>query len=235
MGHFDPFPVFRSAALALVVSTCNLHGQGGLPPGPGTDLINSKCQGCHSLEAITNSAGISRKMWVSVMEEMKSLGVELSANEYKLIITYLATYLGSDAPPVKGSDQNSAYAERPSGSQLYDRHCGACHQKAGQGLPQKVPPLAGNLNLFQDRLYPLRVLLKGLRGPITVGGQLYDEVMPSFSHLSDSEVQAITNHILKAWNNRDLLPQSFKPLSREAVQRLRATVSTPEQVRGFRP
>ena len=52
-------------------------------------------------------------MWVSVMEEMKSLGVELSANEYKFIITYLATYLGSDAPPVKGSDQELSLRGTP--------------------------------------------------------------------------------------------------------------------------
>jgi len=72
---------------------------------------------------------------------------------------------------------------------MYARQCSACRQAQGGGLPGTFPPLAGNHDLYRDRIFPVYVLLNGLEGAITVKGQSYNGAMPPFDHLSDAELR----------------------------------------------
>jgi cytochrome c oxidase cbb3-type subunit 3 len=84
----------------------------------------------------------------------------------------------------------------PDGSQLYARHCAACHGEQGTGgvgVPLALPAF---LSAAPDR-YLEQTIRHGRPG----------RVMPAFGQLSDAEVQAIVAHI-RAWH-----PQSPAPLA----------------------
>ena len=226
-----PHRLLLSATVAVLAPPFSLPGQTGLPAGPGADLAHAKCQGCHSLDVVTNSAGIARPMWEGVMEEMKVFGMQVTADEDRALTDYLATYLGPDPPPEPDKRPTPAASSTLDGSNLYDRHCSACHGKDGAGVAGQIPPLAGNPYLFKDRFYSVSVLLYGLQGPIEIKGRSYEGVMPGFSHLSDPEIAAIANYVVEAWGNRESLTPDFEAIGPDLLGRVRTKMPTPKEVR----
>ena len=117
---------------------------------------------------------------------------------------------------------------------MYARQCSACHQAQGGGLPGTFPPLAGNHDLYRDRMFPVFVLLNGLEGAITVKGQNYNGAMPPFDHLSDAEIAAVIGHVRAAWNNAEMRPADFVDGDETAVARARPKPMQPSQVHAYR-
>jgi mono/diheme cytochrome c family protein len=120
------------------------------------------------------------------------------------------------------------------GAATYQRQCSACHQANGTGLPNTFPPLAGNKDLYLERLFPVYVVLNGLEGAVTVKGAKYQGVMPPFDHLSDAEIAAVIGYVRKAWNNADLRPAEFVDVDDAAVAQARKKPMKPTQVHAFR-
>ena len=85
------------------------------------------------------------------------------------------------------------------GKALYLVSCSACHQPNGQGLEGIAPPLAGTRwpNESEDRL--ARIVLHGLRGPITVAGTEYNLEMPAMGFFDDQDIAAILTYIRDTW------------------------------------
>jgi mono/diheme cytochrome c family protein len=196
-----------AAGIALVISSAGAAADRiELPPGPNRDLVYSRCRTCHDLQSVVDSAGIPADAWASVIQDMGRYGLRVPADERDKIVGYLVKYLGS-APA------RAALAPAPApamdGKAEFERQCSACHQAEGQGVPGAFPPLAGNPDLFRDRLFPVHVVLNGLQGALTVKGQKYSGVMPPFDHLSDAEIAAAVNYVRGAWGNAELRPQGF--------------------------
>jgi mono/diheme cytochrome c family protein len=76
------------------------------------------------------------------------------------------------------------------GQQVYSQICSSCHQPGGTGLAGQFPPLLDNPNV-DDAAYVADVITNGLQGEITVLGETYNGVMPSFSTLTDDEVAGV--------------------------------------------
>ncbi len=88
------------------------------------------------------------------------------------------------------------------GKQVYMGLCFACHQPDGKGLPGVFPPLAGSDYLLADRERAIRVILKGMTGPVTVNGKKYDSAMPpQEAALTDQQVADVLTYITNAWGN----------------------------------
>lgn len=87
------------------------------------------------------------------------------------------------------------------GSKLYASTCGACHQPSGRGLPHAFPPLAGSDFLMADKDRSIEVVLRGLKGPVTVNGESFDSMMPPQSHLSDAEIANLLTFARNSWGN----------------------------------
>ncbi len=222
--------VFLSAAVAWLASLLPLTAQTTLPPGPGADLAYAKCRLCHAMDVVIQSAGISRALWLGVMEEMKEFGMKLTPDEHEALVDYLATYLGPDPPPVPDNKPTPPVVSVLDGQKLFNRDCGACHGEDGKGVSEQIPPLAGNPYLFKDSRYTVAVLLYGLQGPIAIKGQTYEGIMPGFGHLDDAEIAAIANYSLSAWGNRASSPSKFQPPSLELVKSTRSEGLTAEKV-----
>jgi hypothetical protein len=73
----------------------------GPPPGPGLDLINQRCVFCHNTAQVF-SQHKTPAAWSATVQQMENRGAELSPDEEKVVVDYLATnYGGADksAPP----------------------------------------------------------------------------------------------------------------------------------------
>ncbi len=134
----------------------------------------------------------------------------------KVIINYLFTivivsFLFSCSG---GNQENKAYQENEenavastaekdkTGENLYMKYCMACHQTDGSGVPGMYPPLKKSpiVNSGKKEEF-INILLNGLRGPIEINGQKYNQQMPSQNFLTDEELSQIINYVSKSFDN----------------------------------
>ena len=113
-----------------------------------------------------------------------------------------ASALAPQAPSAAGNAaQGGADGKAAAGDQIYAALCVACHQANGQGLAGVFPPLAESEWVKGAPETPIKILLAGLNGTITVKGQVYNGQMPAFKQLSDAEIAAVLSYIRASWNN----------------------------------
>jgi mono/diheme cytochrome c family protein len=82
------------------------------------------------------------------------------------------------------------------GQGVYTQRCQACHQAGGMGLPGAFPPLRGSEWETGAPEQPIRIILDGLQGPVTVAGKTFNGVMPAWgSQLSNAEIAAVATYV----------------------------------------
>ena len=203
-----------------------------LPLGPDRDLVYGQCRTCHDLQYLINSAGIPRASWDAVIDDMRQYGLRVPADVRGKILDYLAVYLGPNPPPAGAAAATTeAVAD---GKTVYLDNCVACHQPDGKGVVEQFPPLAGNPDLFLDRLYPVYVVLNGLEGPLVIEGRHFQNVMPAFDHLSDASVAAVINYVRIAWDKEALRADAMADVDAAAVAEARHKPMTAQQVLAYR-
>src|SRR5690348_1640562 len=79
--------------------------------------------------------------------------------------------------------------------------CMQCHQDTGKGIPGTYPPLVGSPIVLGDLVTPVRILLHGLQGNITVEGATYNGQMPSWDRFSDEQIAAVLTYVRGSWTN----------------------------------
>lgn len=97
-----------------------------------------------------------------------------------------------------------------------DGYCTTCHQPDGKGLEASgFPPLTGNKWVMgnDDRL--IKIVLKGLLGPIDVNGKKYPGQVPMTPFgglLKDDEVAAVLTYVRNSFGNKGpaILPENVK-------------------------
>ena len=89
------------------------------------------------------------------------------------------------------------------GKQVYMGLCFACHQPDGKGMAGIFPPLAASDFLLADRERAIRIILKGLTGPVTVNGVTLSSAMPpQEATLTDTQVADVLTYIYNSWGNQ---------------------------------
>ncbi len=107
---------------------------------------------------------------------------------------------------------------------LRDGYCNTCHQADGKGLEAAgFPPLNGSEWVLgsPDRL--IKLVLKGMYGPIDVKGHSYPGQVPMTPFggmLKDDEVAAVLTYIRNAFGNKGT------PVSPEKVKNIREAIKT---------
>ncbi|HSH92843.1 MAG TPA: c-type cytochrome [Roseimicrobium sp.] len=102
------------------------------------------------------------------------------------------------------------------GKALYEVTCGACHQPHGFGQEGLAPPLVDSEWVAGNDKRLARIVLHGLRGPITVKGQKFDLDMPAFGAFDDAQLASLLTYIRREWEH------TFNPISIETVKKVRA-------------
>lgn len=91
------------------------------------------------------------------------------------------------------------------GAQLYSQKCAGCHGANGQGIPGAFPPLADNPRT-QDEAYVIKVIREGISGPLEVGGQTYNGVMPPIPQISEADAKAIAMYVQELDGSKTAAP-----------------------------
>lgn len=112
---------------------------------------------------------------------------------------------------VKASDE-----QMKRGAAVYARTCIACHQPTGMGLPPVFPPLANAPIVVGNPELPVKFILQGLMGPITVNGMTYNSMMPPVAGVSDADIADVLTYVRQSFGNQG------NPVSAEQVKAIRA-------------
>ncbi len=106
------------------------------------------------------------------------------------------------------------------GQQLFSLYCAACHGVDGKGATGGTfPPLAGSPYVGGDADRPVKIVLKGLTGPVDVLGKTYNlEMPPQGAMLPDDQVAAILTYVRSAWGNQ------AGQITKDQVKAIRASV-----------
>ncbi len=123
-----------------------------------------------------------------------------------LAIGLLVACGGGDKPGADAAPAATVAAAQPSGGEkIYQQRCQSCHQPNGEGTTGVYPALAGSeYATAADAGVPIRVVIHGLQGPITVKGAAYNSLMPPYGIgivMSDEEVAQIVTYIRTSWGN----------------------------------
>ncbi len=96
--------------------------------------------------------------------------------------------------------KDTASSNLQNGKNVYETYCMSCHMENGEGIPGAFPAIAkaGNLN---DKNRLVKVILQGVRGPLTVKGVKYDGEMAGIG-ISDKETADVINYIRNSWGNK---------------------------------
>ena len=92
------------------------------------------------------------------------------------------------------------------GEKVYKEVCQACHQPTGLGMAGQFPALAGSewvdgSEANEKRL--VAIVLKGLKGPITVKGAAFNNAMPGQeAALNAKKIAAVLTYVRQAWGNK---------------------------------
>ena len=95
---------------------------------------------------------------------------------------------------------NQSTSSVQNGKQVYEANCISCHQEQGEGIAGAFPALSKTGNLT-DKNKLVKIILQGMRGPITAKGVKYDGEMASIS-LTDKETADVINYIRNSWGNK---------------------------------
>ncbi|HEX6052819.1 MAG TPA: cytochrome c [Gemmatimonadaceae bacterium] len=141
------------------------------------------------------------------------------------------TGANDDTTPVSTPPVPVATAVAQSGEQLYQR-CMTCHQANGQGSPGVFPPLAGSEYATAANVaVPIRIVIRGMQGPIIVKGGKYDGLMPAYGvgiEMSDEEVAAVLTYVRQSWGNTASAVTSQDVAKERAAQTTKDPVTAAE-------
>jgi mono/diheme cytochrome c family protein len=106
------------------------------------------------------------------------------------------------------------------GEQVFTTVCAACHQANAQGLPGAFPPLAGSSWASLDPETPIRIVIKGLSGPIKVNGADFNSMMPPPPGLDDEKIAAVLTYVRSHFGNHG------SAITKDQVAAVRAAISS---------
>ena len=193
-----------------------------------TDLLMQAARDDHGrvrLEAITAASWLEKSKGLAILAEAKKKPLDewmIHAHE-----TAVAHLNGESVKAVKKEVAKSILAGKDLelynlGKEIYAKegYCETCHQSDGKGLPASgFPPLNGTKWVMgsDDRL--IKLVLKGLLGPIEVNGHKFPGQVPMTPFeglLNDREVAAVLTYVRNSFGNKGPV------VKEEAVKKVRA-------------
>ena len=179
-GKWQPMEVFADgfAGTDTIINTMDAaHRPMGLSEGPDGSLYISDSQ----------KGTIWRIMFSG---NRKSFGENDLAAMKKRSLT--ATNIKNPHPVKDNLDTKRVLSK---GESLYLMYCRSCHQKTGGGDGNRFPPLIHSEWVKGDVNILIGTVMNGMKGPLTVSGKDYNNVMPSFSFMKDEEMALLLTYV----------------------------------------
>lgn len=177
------------------------------------------------LEAIVAASRISPEKGLPILEEAQKKPLDdWMVHAHETAVAHLSGQAVKKVKEVysttnlKGKD----FEAFNQGKAIYSKEgfCITCHQADGKGLPGSgFPPLSGTewVTGSEDRL--IKIILKGLMGPIVVEGKNYEGMVPMTPFegmLNDQELAAVATYVRNSFGNKASV------ISPEKVKEVRA-------------
>ncbi len=124
------------------------------------------------------------------------------------------------APAAAGAFVKASDEQMKRGLAVYSRTCIACHQPTGKGIPPVFPSIAETPIVVGNPELPIKFILQGLMGPITVGGMTFNSMMPPVPAVNDQDIADVLTYARQSFGNKG------NPVSVEQVKAVRAATST---------
>ena len=118
-------------------------------------------------------------------------------------VAALFQWPGKPMPPRPKVEPLTAEQERlfEIGRQQFALVCAACHQKDGIGQEGKAPPLVNSPWVLGPQSRLIRIVLHGMKGPITLGGKEFNGDMPSWKAMTDEQIAGVLTYIRREWGH----------------------------------
>ncbi len=123
------------------------------------------------------------------------------------------------APAAAGAFVKASDEQMKRGAAVYARTCIACHQPTGLGLPPVFPPLANAPIAVGNPELPVKFILQGLMGPITVNGMTYNSMMPPVVGVTDEDIADVLTYVRQSFGNQ------ANPVTAAQVKAVRAATA----------
>ena len=119
----------------------------------------------------------------------------------------LASFKPAPAPAAAPAAASTAFvaadeATLKRGAAVYARTCIACHQPTGKGLPPVFPSIAGTPIVVGNPELPIKFILQGLMGPITVDGITFNSMMPPVGGENDQDIADVLTYVRQSFGNK---------------------------------
>ena len=148
----------------------------------------------------------------------------LIASDNKVIAKIQAAAAPAPAPAPAAPAEAGAFVKASDdqmkrGAAVYARTCIACHQPTGMGLPPVFPPIANAPIVVGNPELPIKFILQGLMGPITVNGTTYNSMMPPVAGVTDADVADVLTYVRQSFGNKG------NPVTADQVKAVRAATA----------
>ncbi len=184
-----------------------------LAPADAAALARGMLDGC-----ARNADGSRRP--IRVTKSIRELELAAASEDSAKVLVELAELVvWPDKPgvevvwPREWNEAERALAARGRG--VFEQVCASCHQLGGQGDPAVAPPLRDSPWVLGSPDVLTRVVLHGLRGPLTMGGLTWDGEMPAHE-LGDEDLAGVLTYLRREWGH------GADPVSPEFVRSVRA-------------
>jgi mono/diheme cytochrome c family protein/glucose/arabinose dehydrogenase len=179
------------------------------------------------LEAIVAASWLNKADGLSILSEAAKKPLdEWMTDAYKTAEAHLnGRQLKATQDILGGAELNGMNPTLAIGKELYSRegYCGTCHQQDGNGLPNSgFPPLRQTALALGDEETLIKIVLKGLQGPMEVNGKKYDGQVPMTPFegmMNDEEVAAVLTYVRSSFGNNAsrITPEKVK-MVREKIK-----------------
>jgi cytochrome c5 len=122
-----PRGAIGSIAAVLVLASQIVSAQ-QLPPGPGADVLKSRCLSCHESDIVT-SQKLSLTGWTNSVAKMIRWGSQITPQEREVLQPYLALHFGPLRQGYGGQAPKPAvsHPDLTAGEATFKRGCLSCH------------------------------------------------------------------------------------------------------------
>ena len=183
------------------------------------------------LEALVAASWLDEATGVPIVEAAGEMPLDdWMQKPYEAALAHLKGYnLGEDDSGKTKTDLEGAAKELfVKGDEIYHRdgYCVTCHQPDGLGLSaSQFPPLAGSEWVTGNEERLIKLVLKGLMGPLELKGKSYPGQVPMTPFgglLNDEEVASVLTFVRNTFGNK------ADPISPEKVKEVRNAIKDQE-------
>ncbi len=181
------------------------------------------------LEALVAASWLEKGIGVPIVEAAGKLPLdEWMAKPYEAALAHLNGHNVGVDPDTEKTKTDLEGSDRElfvKGEEIYNREgfCATCHQPDGMGLSaSQFPPLAGVDWVTGDEERLIKIVLKGVMGPMEIKGKTYPGQVPMTPFggmLNDEEIASVLTYVRNAFGNKahPIAPETVK-IVREKIQ-----------------